>query len=220
MATPDVRRLAWIVLFLAVGCGKEASIVPVVSLAPGATPQATTGTPPPVVVATAPPATSTPSASPTPSPSATPKPTVKPTPTPSPTPTPFPSHPPTPKTAPPDAYMRGTNGELKGEITHFNWDTGSGRKVYDDASPDPIPSLTVKRGEVLQISFTRTDTETNSGARYRTDPSASAKATATPIDKKNPATLVANFPTGTVWVDVFTYWPEGDVEHTFKLHVT
>jgi hypothetical protein len=209
-----VRRLLWLVLLLGIACGKESSIVPIVSLAPGATPTATV------------PATIAPTEAPTPSPtaSATPSltPTVQPTATPTvvpPTPTPVPTHTPTPKSSPPQAYLRAASGEIRGDVTHFNWTDGSQRRTFEDPSPDPATSISVTRGEILKIFFTRSDAPSDAGARYRTDPAANAKTTAVPIDKKNPATVTANFPTGTVWLDVFTYWPEGDVEHTFKLIV-
>jgi hypothetical protein len=221
-----VRRVLWLGLLLFVACGKEGSIVPVVQIAPSPTAQVTfePHSPPPTVAPTIAPAPTVVLATPKPTPRPTPKPTPLPTPTPAPAAGVHPptSHAATPKNAPPDAYLRAAVGEIKGDITHYNWKTDAQghRSLYDDSTPDPAGEITIKKGETLKISFTRTDTETNAGARYRTSPAANAKATAIYMDKKNPATITANFPIGTVWLDVFTYWPEGDVEHTFKLKVT
>jgi len=200
--------------FVAIACGKESSIVPIVSVPPSPTAEVTyqpSTTPTPIPTPTAL-VTATPTAKPTAVP------TAVPTPTPA-THTPT-THADTPTNEPPDAYLRGNGLELKGQATSFNWQTSpSKRTTYTDQTPDPTDSINVTKGEVLKISFTRSDSPHDAGARYRTDPSLGAKTTAVPIDKANPATIQANFPSGTVWVDVFTYWPQGDVEHTFKLHV-
>lgn len=214
-----MKRFVPLFFVLAIACGKEASVVPIVSIGPSPTAQVTyepyttpTPTVPPLI-------TPTPTPVPTTLAAATPQATAAPTPVP--TTHEATTHANTPTNAPPDAYLTYNGRELKGEATSYNWQTSSSkRSTYTDQTPDPSDSMDVPQGAILKISFTRNGAPNDDGARYRTDPSLTAKSTAIPIDKANPATIQANFPTGTVWVDVFTYWPEGDAEHTFKLHVS
>jgi len=205
-----MRRMvlgAVLLSFVALACGREGSIVPVVSLPPTASPSETP--------------TEAPTFTPEVTVSASPSPTASAAPTPTGTPivTPAPSHAATPKTAPPDSYLTASAGQIKGDLTMYNWQEPSGRKTFTDQPPDPATSFTVTRGEKLTISFTRSDSMSDDGARYRTNASFNAHTTAVPMTKHNPATIVANFPVGTIWLDVFTYWAEGDAEHTYKLNV-
>src|SRR5438445_6954416 len=192
-----MRRMflgAVLLSFVALACGREGSIVPVVSLPPTASP------------------TETPTVSPTETPTSTPEVTViagptataaaSPAPTGTPIVTPAPSHAATPKTAPPDSYLTASAGQIKGDLTMYNWNEPSGRKTFTDQTPDPATSINVTRGETVTISFTRSDSMSDDGARYRTNASFNAHPTAVPVTKHNPATIVANFPVGTIWLDV------------------
>jgi hypothetical protein len=214
--------------FVAMACGREGSVVPIVSIGPSPTAAVTYEpytTPSPSAEATAEP-TAAPTAptdttAPTASPAATTAPTAAPTAAPA-THTPT-THPDTPTNKPPDAYLKHAGQELKGEVTSYNWQTSSShRTAFTDNTPDPSDSITIDRSGQLTISFTRGDSpNNNTGARYRTDPSKNAQTHAIVIANGNPAFIrAADLPTGTVWLDVFTYWPQGDVEHTFKLNVT
>ena len=115
--------LVVVLAFVAIACGKESSIVPIVSVPPSPTAEVTYEpytAPTPTVTAT-PLITATP----------TPKPTAVPTPVPTPTPaTHIPTtHANTPTNQPPDAYLRGNGQELKGEATNFNWQTSPGKRT-------------------------------------------------------------------------------------------
>jgi len=204
---------------IAIACGKEASIVPVISLA--------TSTPQPTAQVTF-----TPYTPPTSAPTATPVVTASPTPAPvptatnapaaTPTQTGFPTHTPTPGGQPPDAYMRHSpSTELKGLIIYYDWPNSSGKRVsYTNQTADPTSSIAVNKGQYLSVLLTKNATPDTVAARYRTDPNRNAPAKPVAITHANPAIVQANFPSGTVWVDVFTYWGDNEVDYTFKLDVS
>ncbi len=211
-------------LFLLVGvaCGKESSIVPIVSEGPTFTPSATAQvTIEPFVTPTP---TEAPLETPTPTPEPTSAATTGPTTEPA-TPTPsahvFATHPNTATDQPPDAYLHSTTQELKGLATEFNWQTSASKRTYyQDNTPDPSDTIGVTRGANLSIAYTRSDQPSHVFASYRIGPDASASSTPIAVSQTNPAEIQATFPTGTVWVDIHTYWSQGDVVHTFKLNVS
>jgi len=205
----------------AIACGKETSIVPVISTLASPTPQPT------AEVTFAPVTTPTPTTAPVVTPSPTPAPVPTATAAPVATTTPaasgFPTHTPTPSGQPPDAYMRKQpSTELKGMITYYDWPNSSGKQVaYTNQSADPTSSIAVKKGTSLQIYFTHDGKpDSNIGADYRTAPSRQSHQTPIPITDDNPATIQANFPSGTIWVDVYTYWGPNEVDYAFKLDVS
>jgi hypothetical protein len=219
-----MKRLVPIVCLFAlatIACGKEASIVPVVSVAtPSATPEST------AQVTYEPFVTASPTVQPLITPTPTPAPLASPTTTPAAATTPpstvFPSHTPTPDNQPPDAYMRGhVPNETKGLITYYDWPTGSNGKFtsYKNPSVNPSNSMSVTKGQILGIKFTRNGKPSNIFAGYRTTPDRT-NDTPIPITDENPAIIQANFPSGTVWVDVETFWGQAEVDYAFKLNVS
>jgi hypothetical protein len=212
-----MKRFVPLLFLLAIACGKEASIVPIVSVPPTSSP-----TPSPTAVVTYEPFTTP---APTEQPLITPTPVPTAAPTASATSTPgsgsFPTHTPTPTGQPPDAYMRGKpGGEIKGLIVYCTWSGYKSCPTDPNKNADPSDSISVKKGEFLGVLFTHSGKPNPIGARYRTDPSWSSKSTAIPIKDGNPAVIQANFPSGTVWVDVFSYWGKDEVDYTFKLSVS
>jgi hypothetical protein len=209
---------------VAIACGKEASLVPVITSGPTFAPT----TPTPTAVVTFEPfVTPTPTEeplitpTPTPVPLTTPAPTHTPKPKPTEGPNSFMNHTPTPGFQPPDAYLRTSSQELKGLITEYNWQTSpTKRSYYEDPTPDPSDSIGVSSDSNLKILFARTGQPSRVFARYRTSADANANSTAVPVTQQNPAIVQGPFPSGTIWLDVFSNWPQGDVEHTYKLNVS
>jgi hypothetical protein len=133
----------------------------------------------------------------------------------------FPSHTPTPDNQPPDAYIRGhAPVEAKGLITYYDWPTGPNGTftAYKNPSVDPDDPMSVAKGQFLGIKFTRDGKPSKIFAGYRTT-SGRTNDTPIPITDANPAIIQANFPSGTVWVDVETFWGQAEVDYAFKLNV-
>src|SRR5437763_1871744 len=114
-----MKRFVALLFLFAIACGKEASVMPIVSVGPSPTAQVTyepyttpTPTVPPLITPTAAPASS-PTPTPVPIATSTPASTTRAATT----------HADTPTNAPPDAYLRYQGNELKGEATAYNWQT-------------------------------------------------------------------------------------------------
>lgn len=199
-----LRSLACAALILTAACGSGGT---------EATGALTAVTEPPPTATPAP--TRTPTAEPTPLATAQPVATADPAATKAPaTPRPTPVRSPT-------ATLASEAGEVEGVRGSYCWtpDDHQAGTCADAIPTDPDEALVVRQGETLTLAFDHPHGPKSVRIHRYEDPFEGDAVEEVDVPDENPARFTTDFPKGTFWLTVSSFWDEGDAYYYFEVDV-
>lgn len=121
----------------------------------------------------------------------------------------------------PRATLASETDEVEGARGTYCWtpdDREAGTCV--DALPvDPDEVLEVRRGETLTLAFDHPHAPKSIRMHRYDTPFEDDAVEEVEVPDENPARFTADFPEGTSWLSVATFWEEGDAYYSFEVEV-